>query len=337
TATLAKLETDQSAPVRDPEALDRELDLALLKVDAPQPLPAVKLGDSDSLLVGEHVLAVGNPFGLGHTVTLGIVSAKARTIGAGPYDDFIQTDASINPGNSGGPLFNLRGEVVGINTAIKAGADGIGFAIPSTELRNVLPQLRAKGFVERGRLGLRFQPVDGTLAKALGLDRPHGALVAEIEKGSPAEAAGLREGDVIVEVEGERVRRAEMLPRLVAHHGPGARIHVTVVRQGKRLTLTATLAKLETDQSAPVRDPEALDREPEELLGMTLRNTPDGVTVMGVSQHRGLRVGDVIVEVDGKAIRTVKELREAIPAKGKKAILLRVRRGERELFVGIER
>ncbi|MEM9696804.1 MAG: trypsin-like peptidase domain-containing protein, partial [Myxococcota bacterium] len=156
---------------------DPLLDLALIKMEGASGLPAATLGFSRNLRVGEHVIAVGNPFGLGSTVTMGIVSAKARTIGAGPYDAFIQTDASINPGNSGGPLFNARGEVVGINTAVRANANGIGFAIPVDDLRDVVEQLRTKGFVERGRLGLTFQPITDELADALGLDRPYGAMV----------------------------------------------------------------------------------------------------------------------------------------------------------------
>jgi serine protease Do len=184
---------------------DRHLDVAVLELQGAQNLPVATLGSSDALRVGEPVIAIGNPFGLGHTVTLGIVSAKSRTIGAGPYDDFIQTDAHINPGNSGGPLFDLRGEVVGINTAITAQGSGIGFAIPIDDVKGILPQLIEKGHLDRGRLGVVVQPMDWPLSRALGLDRPRGALVASVEPGSPAEKAGLQERDVIVAVDGKSI------------------------------------------------------------------------------------------------------------------------------------
>ena len=200
---------------------DPKLDIALLKVKGAGGLPAAPLGVSDRLRVGEHVLAVGNPFGLGHTVTLGIVSAKARSIGAGPYDDFIQTDASINPGNSGGPLFNWRGEVVGINTAIRAGANGIGFAIPIDEVRDVLQQLREKGHVDRGKLGLAFQVLSHDLAAAKGLSDTRGALVSEVDPGGAAARAGIQAGDVIVGINGSPIQHAEELPRRVARNPPG--------------------------------------------------------------------------------------------------------------------
>ncbi len=226
---------------------DPKLDIALLKVKSANPLPAAPLGVSDILRVGEHVLAVGNPFGLGHTVTLGIVSAKARTIGAGPYDDFIQTDASINPGNSGGPLFNWRGEVVGINTAIRAGANGIGFAIPIDEVKDVLGQLREKGHVERGRLGLGFQPVTADLADAMGLDGVHGALVSQVEPGGAAARAGIQARDVIVAVNGTAISHAEELPRRVARNQPGSVIDLTIVRDKQRRDVKATLDVIPDD------------------------------------------------------------------------------------------
>ncbi len=318
---------------------DRDLDLALLKIDDNGALPAARLGDSDALKVGAHVVAVGNPFGLGHTVTLGIVSAKERTIGAGPYDDFIQTDASINPGNSGGPLFNLRGEVIGINTAIRPGADGIGFAIPINDLKDILPQLKDKGFVERGRLGVRFQPIDGALAKALGLDKPRGALVAEVEKDSPAEKAGMRIGDVIVRVGNEEVRHAVQLPRLVASHGPGVTLDITVLRDGKELTLRPQLVKLERPQAQAQRQPgPPQGSTPEKLLGIELQDTPNGVVVTSVGKaDTDLRVGDVIVAADGRPVSSLAELKRAVDQSQRSAVLLRVRRGDTEIYVGLER
>jgi serine protease Do len=180
---------------------DTRLDLAVLKMTETKDITPATLGSSEVLKVGEHVVAIGNPFGLGHTVTMGIVSAKSRSIGAGPYDDFIQTDTSINPGNSGGPLFNLRGEVVGINTAINPRAQGIGFATPVDALKDILPQLLKTGHVARGRIGALVQPVDATMAKALGLERSRGALVAEVEPGGPAARSGLKAGDIIVRVD----------------------------------------------------------------------------------------------------------------------------------------
>ncbi len=189
-------EFDAKVKGRDPK-----LDLAVLELVGARDLPAVSLGSSEALRVGEYVVAIGNPFGLGNTVTMGIVSAKSRSIGAGLYDDFIQTDASINPGNSGGPLFNLRGQVVGINTAMNPHGQGIGFAIPVDALKDILPQLLSTGKVARGRLGVAIQSVDASLAKALGLDRPKGALVGEVEPGGPADRAGLRGGDLIVRID----------------------------------------------------------------------------------------------------------------------------------------
>ena len=318
---------------------DRKLDLALLKVVEAEGLPAVTLGDSDALRVGEQVIAVGNPFGLGHTVTMGIVSAKDRTIGAGPYDDFIQTDASINPGNSGGPLFNLRGEVIGINTAIRAGADGIGFAIPVAALRDVLGQLKDKGFVERGKLGLAFQPITPALAKALGLDRVRGALVSEVMAGSSAAKAGIQPGDVVVAVNGVTIRRAEELPRNVARHAPGTTIDVQLVRQDEALTVKATLDKLEDDdEGPPQRSTNRAPTSKSELLGIEVEDLPEGgVRVTALTKPlKDLRPGDVIVEVNGETVRDVAALRDKLKRLDPESTaLLRVRRGEHQRYVGI--
>jgi serine protease Do len=318
---------------------DEKLDLALLKIKGSETLPAATLGNSDVLRVGEHVVAVGNPFGLGHTVTMGIVSAKARTIGAGPYDDFIQTDASINPGNSGGPLFNLRGEVVGINTAIRAGADGIGFAIPVNVLRDVVAQLRDKGFVERGKLGLAFQPVTGELARALGLDRPRGALVSEVVPGSSAARAGIREGDVVVGVNDTEIGRAHELPINVARHGPGSAIQVHLLRDGKKVSVTATLDRLEDEQRErrAHRRPDAAGKTGK-VLGVDVDDEPSGgVRVASVSRAQiDLEPGDVITEIDRKPVRNVAELREALGKTGTGAtVLLKIKRDGRTRFVGV--
>ena len=230
---------------------DERLDVAVLQLeDPPSDLPVTSLGSSEALRVGEYVVAIGNPFGLGNTVTMGIVSAKGRTIGAGPYDDFIQTDASINPGNSGGPLFNLRGQVVGINTAINPQGKGIGFAIPIDAVRDVVPQLLATGHVSRGRLGVVIQGMDEDLAKAVGLDHPHGALVEEVEPASPAEKAGIKAGDVIVAVDGQDVPHSEDLPRMVARHAPGTQVKLAVLHDRQKRDVDVTLARAQGRRSA---------------------------------------------------------------------------------------
>ncbi|WP_437851171.1 Do family serine endopeptidase [Sorangium sp. So ce363] len=325
---------------------DPKLDLALLRLKGASGLPVAPLGASEQLRVGEHVLAVGNPFGLGHTVTLGIVSAKARAIGAGPYDDFIQTDASINPGNSGGPLFNWRGEVVGINTAIRAGANGIGFAIPIDALKDVLPQLREKGFVERGKLGLLFQPVTRDLAAALQLDGPRGALVAEVEPGGAAARAGIKPGDVIVNVNGVPIHHAEELRRNVARNAPGSEIAVTLVRAQKQQQVVAKLDALQDEEGdAAGRARPSQGARPErqlsaEKLGIQVSEAPGGgVRVDGFasgSKVQEIEVGDVILEVNGAPVKDVAGLRAAISKlKDGSVALLKVRRGKLVQFAAV--
>ncbi|WP_437686292.1 Do family serine endopeptidase [Sorangium sp. So ce176] len=325
---------------------DPKLDLALLRLKGASGLPVAPLGTSEQLRVGEHVLAVGNPFGLGHTVTLGIVSAKARAIGAGPYDDFIQTDASINPGNSGGPLFNWRGEVVGINTAIRAGANGIGFAIPIDALKDVLPQLREKGFVERGKLGLLFQPVTRDLAAALKLDSPRGALVAELEPGGAAARAGIKAGDVIVEVNGVPIVHAEELRRNVARNAPGSEIKVTVVRAEKRHEVVARLDALQDEEGDAASRPRPTqgarpDRQQSaEKLGIQVSDAAGGgVRVDGFAPGinvQEIQVGDVILEINGAPVKDVAGLRAAIAkVKDGSVALLKVRRGKVVQFAAV--
>lgn len=318
---------------------DKKLDLALIKLRGASNLPAVALGDSDGLRVGESVVAVGNPYGLGHTVTLGIVSAKARAIGAGPYDDFIQTDASINPGNSGGPLFNSRGEVVGINAAIRAGANGIGFAIPVSSLRDVLPQLRQRGYVERGKLGLVFQPISKDLATALHTDGTKGALVAELEPGGPAARAGIKSGDVITAVNGTPIGHAEELPRTVAKNPPGTQVTVSLLRAGKLQDVTVTLDKLRDDDAAPVQRPGVKARpQPATKLGIEISDAPGGgVHVDKVTGQAGdLGAGDVIVDVNGAPVSDGAALRAAIAkVKPGSVALLKVRRGRLVQFAAV--
>lgn len=321
---------------------DSKLDLALLRLQGAKDLPAAPLGSSEMLRVGEHVLAVGNPFGLGHTVTLGIVSAKARSIGAGPYDDFIQTDASINPGNSGGPLFNWKGEVVGINTAIRAGANGIGFATPVDALKDVLTQLREKGHVDRGRLGILFQPITPSLAKALSLDAPKGALVSEVAPGGSAARAGIKEGDVIVAVNGTAIGHAEDLPRNVARNAPGKSITVTVIRGGQRRDLTAKLDALDDDDEP--RRPTGARPGPGQSggggkLGLGVSEAPEGgvrVDSVSDSEAQDLEPGDVIIEVNGAPVKSIPELKAATAKlKPGQAALVKVRRGKLTRFAAI--
>ncbi len=332
---------DERELAADVVGRDPKLDLALLKIKSGGEMPAVRLGASGSLRIGEHVLAVGNPFGLGHTATLGIVSAKSRFIGATSYDDFIQTDAAINPGNSGGPLFNWRGEVVGIATAIRPGANNIGFAIPVDALKDVLPQLREKGHVVRGKLGLVFQPMSAELAKALKLPGPKGALIAQIESGGSAARAGLKAGDVIIAVNGKDILHAEELPRNVARNPPGAQIAVSFLRDGKRQETKATLDTLEDDATAKgpqMRSPKAAPAN--NKLGVQVSNVKGGgVRVEAISPASPLkevRPGDIVLEVDGKAIKDVDALEALLGgAKSGAVLLAKIKRGDSIRFAPV--
>jgi serine protease Do len=232
---------------------DQKTDVAVVQINGQQDLPVATLGDSDRLEVGEWVMAIGNPFGLDHTVTTGIVSAKGRHIGGGPYDDFIQTDASINPGNSGGPLINMRGEVIGINSAIfseSGGNIGIGFAIPTNLVKEVLPQLRDKGKVVRGYLGTAIQKLTPEIADALGLSQTQGALVTETTDGGPANHAGMKPGDVIVEFDGKEIKDTTDLPLQVARTAPGKTVRVKILRDSKEVTLDMTVGEMKESEAA---------------------------------------------------------------------------------------
>jgi serine protease Do len=220
-----------------------EIDIALIRVEA-SALPAVRFGDSDALEVGDWVMAIGNPFGLSHTVTKGIVSAKGRVIGAGPYDDLIQTDAAINPGNSGGPLFNMKGEVVGINTMILAQGQNLGFAVPVNMVKDILPSLKTKGRPDLGWLGVDAQAVTPEIAEALGMPEPIGAIIRGVTKGGPADKAGLQRGDVIVELDGKKVLIAAEIPRMIAFGHIGKAVTFKVLRQGKSLEIKAMVAAM---------------------------------------------------------------------------------------------
>jgi serine protease Do len=322
---------------------DPKLDVALLKLKNAKDLPAVQLGSSDGLRIGEHVLCVGNPYGLGHTVTLGIVSAKSRWIGAGSYDDFIQTDAAINPGNSGGPLFNWRGEVVGMATAIRPGANNIGFAIPVDALKDVMGQLRDRGRVTRGKLGLVFQPMSNELSQALKLDAPKGALISQIEAGGAAARAGLKPGDVIVAVNDTPIAHAEELPRRVARNSPGAQIKVAYIRDGKKLETKASLDTLEDDDTTPSQPARGVVPPPassNNKLGVAVSNARGGgVRVDGIlptSTVKELRPGDVVVELDGKPVADSAAMEKLLAsAKPGTIALAKVRRGDATRFVPI--
>jgi serine protease Do len=329
---------------------DPKTDIAVIKINAKTNLPAATFGDSDRLEVGEWVVAIGNPFGLDSTVTSGIVSAKGRHIGQGPYDNFIQTDASINPGNSGGPLINLRGEVIGINTAIfsrTGGNMGIGFAIPINLVKEVLPQLRGKGKVTRGFLGVLIQKVTPEIAESLGMDKGNGALVANVTKDGPADKAGVKVGDVIIEFDGKEVKDSSDLPIIVARTPVDRRARMKVLRDKKEITLTVSVGEL--------KDAEVVASVPEKgELGLTVqRLTPqmaeslgldksEGVVVTAIepgsaADEAGIRRGDVIVEVDRKLVRNLDEYKKAVAAIRKgRGVLFLVRRGDSTLFLALK-
>ena len=344
---------------------DAKTDLALLKVDSPKPLPFVKFGNSDEARVGDWVIAIGNPFGLGGSVTAGIISARQRDINAGPYDDFIQTDASINRGNSGGPLFNLAGEVIGINTAIyspSGGSVGIGFAIPSALAKPVLEQLREFGRARRGWLGVNIQTVTEEIADSLGLDKPRGALVARVTEKGPAEQAKIEPGDVILKFDGREVTEMRRLPRMVAETPVGKTVPVVIWRKGKEMTVQVKIGELEdTEQMAAAapggdRTPSGPPASTVETLGMSLATlTPElreryeidektkGVVITKVDEgspaaERGLRPGEVIVEVNQEPVsspqQVVDKVKEA-KSQGRRGVLVMVDRQGEQRFVGL--
>ena len=329
---------------------DPKTDIAVIKIDAKGALPAAPLGDSDRLEVGEWVMAIGNPFGLDNTVTAGIVSAKGRHIGAGPYDNFIQTDASINPGNSGGPLINLRGEVVGINTAIfseSGGNIGIGFATPVNLAKEILPQLRGKGKVTRGWMGVSVQAVTPDLAKALGLDRPRGGLVADVSKGGPADGAGIKAGDLIVEFDGKEIKESSELPTLVARAAPGSQARVKLLRDNKELALSVSIGEMKETEAAASPNEKAglglsVQKVTPELAERLKLNRADGLVITAVepgspADESGLAPGDVIIEIDRKPIHTLADYRKALAEVGKDSgVLFLVRREGNSLFVALK-
>jgi serine protease Do len=292
---------------------DEKLDLALIKISEKETFHAADLGDSDALEVGEWVMAIGNPFGLSQTVTAGIVSAKGRVIGNGPYDDFIQTDASINPGNSGGPLFDAAGKVIGINTAIISGGQGIGFAIPINMAKGIIAQLRDSGKVTRGYLGVRFQPLTPDLAKSFGLETDKGALIANVEKDTPAEKAGLKAGDVILEYDGKPVNEGNELPRYVAVTPIDKKVPVVVYRDGKKLEVSVVIGKLKGEESAAATvgsESEKLGITVQELTSdlagrLNIKDSKGGLVITEVkagslAEEAGTLAGSIIVEINGQ-------------------------------------
>jgi serine protease Do len=331
---------------------DEKTDIALIKIEVDKKITAAKLGDSDKLRVGDWVVAIGNPFGLGNTVTAGIVSAKGRIIGAGPYDNFIQTDASINPGNSGGPLFNLDGEVVGINTAIVApggGNVGIGFAIPINMAKSVMSQLKDKGKVVRGWLGVTIQTVTPEIKEKFDLEVTEGALIAEVTNDSPAEKGGLQRGDVITVFDGKKVKEMKFLPSIVAETPVGKKAEVAIVRKGENKKLTIQVGEL-TEEKVMAG---ATAPETEEKLGLSVQELTSelaeslslkdekGVVVSGVrkgspASEAGLRRGDLIQEIENELVKNMDDYRGIIKkSSSKKQILMVVMRGGHTSYIVI--
>lgn len=345
---------------------DEKSDIALLKVEVQKPLVSVKFGDSDVLRVGDWVMAIGNPFGLGGTVTVGIVSARNRDINSGPYDNFIQTDAAINRGNSGGPLFNMTGEVVGINTAIispSGGSIGIGFSIPSKAASNIIDQLREFGEARRGWLGVRIQEVSDDIAEGLGLKETRGALVAGVTDKGPAAEAGIVAGDVILEFDGQAVNAMHELPRMVADEHIGKEVQVKILRKGKEQIVTVKLGRLEdATAAADAGTPPADNPTPPTVitgpLGLTLsdlspsirtqfgiKDTVSGVVVTGVADgsaaaEKRLQAGDVIVEIAQEPVATPDDVNKRIDQlkkDGRKSALLLLANKDGDLrFVAVK-
>jgi serine protease Do len=336
---------------------DPRTDVALIKVEGGSNFPFAKLSDAKPR-IGDWVLAVGNPFGLGGTVTAGIVSASGRDIGNGPYDDFIQIDAPVNKGNSGGPAFNTEGEVMGVNTAIyspSGGSVGIAFSIPASTVKTVIAQLKDKGTVSRGWIGVQIQPVTADIADSLGLKKAEGALVAEPQANGPAAKAGIESGDVITAVNGETVKDARELARTIGSLAPGAAVKLNVLHKGKDTTVNLTLGQLPNTLEAKA-DTDKSDRDTRKRgsdvprLGLTLAPADsvagagkDGVVVTEVdpksaAAERGFKEGDVILEVGGKSVTNAGDVREALDAArtdNKNSVLMRVKSGGSSRFVAV--
>ena len=335
---------------------DERVDLALLKVESDKPLHAVPFGDSDTARVGDWVLAIGNPFGLGGSVTAGIVSARGRDIRQGPYDDFIQTDAAINRGNSGGPLFNMNGQVIGINTAIyspSGGSVGIGFSVPANLAKNVVAQLREFGHARRGWLGVSIQQVTPDIAESLGLHDASGALVGKLNEGGPAEKAGIRGGDIILKFNNQDVKEMRILPRIVAETPVGRAVPVVLWRDGKEVTVQASVGELPDDvqQASATPTPAVKPDRTADISGLGARLSPitddlrgqyklgadqkgvvvTSVTTDGTAASRGLKPGDVIVEVQQEPVSSPADVAERMDRyrkQNRKTVLMLIQSGD---------
>ncbi|GGF57912.1 serine protease [Azorhizobium oxalatiphilum] len=335
---------------------DTKTDLALLKVTSEKPLVAVKFGDSDRMRVGDWVMAIGNPFGLGGTLTVGVISARNRDINSGPYDNFLQTDAAINRGNSGGPLFNMEGDVIGVNTAIispSGGSIGIGFAVPSATVNAVIAQLQQFKEVRRGWIGVRIQTVSDEIAESLNLGKARGALVGGLnDSKSPAAVAGLKAGDVIVKFDGKDVKDVRDLPRIVADTPVGKQVDIVVIRKGKEETLKITVARAPEEEKAAAAKSAKPDEKPvaaSKVLGLEvaaitddlrkkfkLKDTVKGVVITSVDRNsaaadKGLKAGQVIVEVGQEPVSAPADLQKRVDAlkkDSKKSALLLISDGE---------
>jgi serine protease Do len=324
---------------------DANTDLALIKIKANGSLPVVEIGDSEKVRVGEWVIAIGNPFGLEATVTAGIVSAKGRVIGAGPYDNFIQTDASINPGNSGGPLFNMEGKVIGINTAIVAQGQGIGFAIPINMAKTILNDLKTKGKVTRGWLGISVQDLTEDIAKNLNLKSRAGALVSDVFKGDPADKAGIKVGDIIIEINGKPVKDTQELLLTIASYTVNEKISVRVIRDGKEINLRVAVAERKDGREAPATE------RTSGHFGISAQDITDQMgRQLGIPKESGVIVtdiepgsaadeariqpGDIIAQVNRVSIRSMAEYtREISKAAEGKGVTLLIKRGRSSFFV----
>jgi len=328
---------------------DAKTDIALIKIKPSESLPVAEIGDSDKLRVGDWVLAIGNPFGLEQTVTAGIVSAKGRVIGAGPYDNFIQTDASINPGNSGGPLFNMEGKVVGINTAIVAQGQGIGFAIPISMAKNILPDLKSKGKVSRGWMGVSVQDITEDMARSLQLKERRGAIISEVFKGDPAERAGIRAGDVVTEINGRKIKDTHDLLLSIASFHVGDKVSIKVIRDGREMTFQVTVVERKDQPEVAAKGGTY------EQFGLAVENvTPEIARYLGIPKNTGIivvrvqngspadEVGiqpqDIILQVNKVKITSVKEFVREVSKKANKGnIMLLIKRGQATFFVALRK
>jgi serine protease Do len=322
---------------------DPKTDLALIKIKSDKPLATVKFSEEEPR-VGDWVMAVGNPFGLGGSVTTGIISARGRDIGSGPYDDFLQIDAAINRGNSGGPAFNLEGEVIGINTAIfspSGGSVGIGFAIPASTAESIIESLKENGAVTRGWLGVQIQPVTEDIAESLGLTEAKGAIVADVTEGSPAREAGLKAGDTILKVDGEDVADSRDLARKVAKIKPEQSVSVTLVRDGKTMEVPVKIGTMPGDPKMAAK-PSGNSSSSLATLGIKVAPAEDGAGVKitavepgSAAESRGLKPGDIILEVAGTEVHGPADIRDALKASGKKRVLMLVRSGDNQRFIAL--